>query len=157
MNNLFERLPSIIILVYAAILTSTITNEWQYSPYDDGGQVAFTIWFLVWLVSIKTDVKPLIVLTLASGLSLVVGVAADLNIVVHVALLIATLQFIPRGPYCLAHLAGGIAWLPALGYAIAMVGIHEEHAAIVRISLALLTVIPVIYFTATQRLAIRYG
>ena len=157
MNKLLEMLPSMIILMHAGFLTSSITTEWKHSPFDSGGQIAFSIWVVVWLFLIKTDIKPSLYLTLASGLSLTLGIVTDLNVMVHLALIIAALQFMPRGAHSLAHLICGIAWLPAFGYAIAMAGVNEEHAAAVRIAVASLSVVPLVIFTASRRLELRYG
>jgi hypothetical protein len=157
MNKLVERLPGIIILVHALFLTSSITNEWQHSPFDAGGHVAFAIWFSLWLVLLKPDVEPSIYLSLAAGFGLVVGMMTDLNVVVHAALLIAALQFLRRDIACLLLLLAGIAWLPSFGYVMAMAGVCEANAAGLRVSLSLLAAAAIIMLLTTRKVAMHHG
>jgi hypothetical protein len=155
-NMLAEKLPSVIILMYAAFLSSDVMTDWRYSPFDSGGHTAFAIWFSLWLVLAKTDVKPSNFLSFAAGLCLILGLMMDLNVLFHLALLIAALQFLPREACSYAHLISGFLWLPAFGYAMAMVGIEESSAATVRISLALLMTIVVVIIATTRKLELRY-
>jgi hypothetical protein len=157
MNKLVERLPGIIIVMYAAFLTSSITNEWRHSPFDAGGHIAFAVWFVLWLVLLKPNVKPSIYLSLAAGLGLVVGMMTDLNVVIHAALLIAALQFVRRDIACLPLLLAGIGWLPSFGYVMAMAGVDEANAAAVRVLLALLAAAPIVMLLTTRKVAMHHG
>jgi hypothetical protein len=157
MNKLIERLPGIIMLMHALFLTSSITNEWQHSPFDTGGDIAFAIWFSLWLVLLKPDVEQSIYLSLAAGLGLVVGMMTDLNVVIHASLLIVALQFVRRDIACVSLLLAGIAWLPSFGYVMAMAGVGEASAAAVRVSLSLLAAGPIVMLLTTRKVAMHHG
>ena len=135
MNSLTTKLPSIILLLCALSLSGELITEWQYSPYDAGGGIAFILWVAMgWLLQQRV-VRPSLLLLGASAMALLTGVITNLDVAIHASILLVALQFVERKPAALVFFGTGVIWTPTFSYMLASLGVDAAYVLTIRMVL----------------------
>jgi hypothetical protein len=104
---------------FCAWQASDLLTAWRHSPLDRLGWLAFAIWSAPVAVGMsfspdaKSNSVAASVIALALGFT---GRLLDVNGLLCVALALALSVFVQGGPRKLLWLAGGVAWMPVLGW-----------------------------------------
>lgn len=115
-----------------------LVNAWRHSPFDRLGWLAFLLWLAPWMAALHApnrDAPMLRRMSWAALPTLVAAALGDLNVLRHMALVLAlAASFRPRR-LAWTWLVLGVCWMPALGWMGAQ--LKAPGVIILRLSLGL--------------------
>ena len=104
---------------FCAWQASDLLTAWRHAPLDRLGWLAFAIWSAPVAVGMLFSPEAKSNSVAASVIALVLGFTGrllDVNGLLCIALALALSAFVQGGPRKLLWLAGGVAWMPVLGW-----------------------------------------
>lgn len=146
MSSLNDKLPAAIIMLFALALSGELITEWQFSPYDAGGHVAFVIWVCIGWVLFQRDRGPVLMLLVSSAILLLAGIITNLDVLVHASVLAASLQFVRARPSAVIFLVAGVLWTPAFSYLLANLSLEADCVLMIRTAMSTSALIVVLIF-----------
>lgn len=132
------RLFGLCTLVWTALWCGDLPAAWRHAPYDRAGAAAMALWATAAALAPR-QFRPARRWLAAAWLGSFVGVAGELHVAQHAALVGAVAAWLPANGWRIAFSVTAVSWMPAFGWALAGCTPAAVNGARLLLSAAVLT------------------